>query len=159
MAEINTQKSDAYNARRNSAIDVIIYAPIVSNDEYNTSDDDSILSRYLEYTRSTRSWLDESRRIFDTLQPGYNRSIEPIILSLPSVMYDIDPLTKNFVARSSISNSSNAPVLHVSPPPAVRGNEYVPYQNINMLSLPEMKNVADASVTLQGKLNFLSKDQ
>ena len=124
----------AYDARTLAGFEVITYAPVAVKRR-----------EWTEFAQSSRGWLDESKRIFDILEPGQNRSAEPPVAELPMFVFNYG---ENGTLSPLIENTLFVPSLHISPPPF---QESKIYQNINMFSQPDYREVSFAAVSLQGK--------
>ena len=127
-------ESLAYEARLQGGFEVIMYAPVANQ-----------LSAWLDFTQETRQWLDESKEMYDNLEPGEDRSAEPPVGPLPDMVFDYDE-NGQLVPRTR--DGFFTPILHVSPPPVP---EMEIYQNINLFSKQEYRDVGDATVMLRGK--------
>jgi hypothetical protein len=124
----------AYESRIQAGFETVTYAPVTQKREL-----------WLNFTQASRGWLDESKRIYDDLEPGKNRAAEPPTGPLPNAVYDFDDdgeLTER--ERDGLM----VPSLHVSPPPLQSVDIY---QNINMFSNPQYRGVSQASAKLKGK--------
>jgi hypothetical protein len=100
--------------------------------------------KWINFTQYTRGWLDESKRIYDTLQPGQNRSMEAKTPELPEIVWAINDQDGSLVKRSGRGNF--VPTLHISPPPLNNGEIY---QNVDLFSDPNYKAVSLAAVKLK----------
>jgi hypothetical protein len=67
--------------RHEAKQEAITYAPNVQKNE---------LEQYREFANTSRGWLFHSRKIFDKLEPGQNRSSEPPANPFPSMLLCVD---------------------------------------------------------------------
>jgi hypothetical protein len=93
----------------------VTFAPIVKHDQ---------LEQYFEFSNNARGWLEESKKIYDKLQPGENRSSEPPTPPLLSSLLCVDHAegkekyySKVLAAPCSVRSETYLPLLHISPPP------------------------------------------
>lgn len=131
-------EASAYQSRIQAGFETVTYAPIISR-----------RNRWLNFTQNTRAWLDESKAIYDELEPGKNRAAEAPVGPLPDAIWDIgDGLNGKLVEREQ--DGLMVVSLHVSPPPL---ESVKVYQNINYFSNPEYEDISVACVQLKGKSN------
>jgi hypothetical protein len=90
----------------------------------------------------TRGWLDDSKRIYDLLQPGKNRSLEPLTPPLPPIILSV----QNNTLVPRIPGGTFVSSFQVSPPPLSTAQFY---QNIDLYSVADIKTVSDAAVLLK----------
>mgnify|MGYP005847545603 CR=1 FL=1 len=128
----------AASARHQASFEVVTYAPIVTAKQ---------LTRYLEFSNQTRGWIDDSKRLYDTLEPGKNRSAEAPIPPLPLQLWKP---TSDGGYEIDEGSSIMVPSLHISPPPVEQEASASPvYQNVNLWSDPDYKDVTLASLSLK----------
>jgi hypothetical protein len=82
--------------------------------------------------------------IFDTLQPGFNRSLEAKTAALPETVWAISEKDGQLVKRDIRGNF--LPTFQTSPPPT---KSFEIYQNVDLFSDPNYKSVALAAVKLK----------
>ena len=134
-------EAKAHEARIQAGFEVVVYGPVAPK-----------IEPWLEFAQASRGWLDESKVMYDALEPGQNRSDEPATPMLPDAVYDYVPSPTNASAdlKKRTQKGFFLPSLHVSPPPVLPAGVY-PYQNVNMFSNPVYKDISLASVELKGK--------
>jgi hypothetical protein len=101
---------------------------------------------WINFTQYTRGWLDQSKNLYDVLEPGHNRSMEPVAPELPDIIWSIDQQAHDGSLVERTEDGNFAPILHTSPPPLNNGRVY---QNIDIFSNPESKSVSLAAVKLR----------
>jgi hypothetical protein len=99
---------------------------------------------WLNFTQYTRDWYDESKFIYDILEPGKNRSLEAKTRALPNVVWSYSN-NHSLVERDGRGNF--VPSFHISPPPIYNVN--VIYENIDLFSDANYKNISLAAVKLK----------
>jgi hypothetical protein len=91
----------------------------------------------------SRDWIQESKYIFDQLQPGYYRSSEPLPKPLDETIW-------SFNEDGTISERKGrgifAPSFMISPPPAISNSTL---ENIDLLSNEACKSISLAAVILK----------
>jgi hypothetical protein len=88
---------NAHTAQIESGVEEWIYEPIVQNSDF---------TRRIKLTKKTKGWLDESKIVFDQLEPGLNRSMEPKRTYVPPLIFRFD--TKgNKTSRNGIVDCNN----------------------------------------------------
>jgi hypothetical protein len=107
------------------------YAPIVSDQE-----------KWINFTLTTHGWLDESKRLYDFLEPGKNRSLEPPAPQLPPIVFTLT----NGTAAPREPGGIFVPRFLVSPPPILTAK---PYANLDLYVIADLKSVSDAAVQLK----------
>ena len=112
----------------------IIYAPITINEP-----------SWLNFSQNTRDWLDESKLIYDVLQPGQNRSLEPKTPLLPDVVWSYNPEDTSILEQRT-GRGNFVPSYQISPPPVNSGDIFF---NIDLFSDPNYKSISLAAVKLQ----------
>lgn len=130
-------------------IDVLFYAPIVSN-----------FTKWVQFTNETKHWLEESKYLYDKMEPGNNRSNETPRMYLPPVVYKFDNVTGQHIVpwfgtpSDQVDDNTDTfcPRLYTSPPPYM-GDGIV--QNEDLFSNRKYKSMSDASIQLQGKVIFV----
>ena len=122
-------EAKANAARRHAGFEAVIFAPIANNE-----------AQWLEFAQTSRSWLDDSKVWYDILEPGQNRSLEPMTPLLPEMVwsYNDDGTLSERKDRGIF-----VPSLHTSPPPISNGQIY---QNVDLFSHSEFRSVTVASV-------------
>jgi hypothetical protein len=111
---------------------MITYAPIVTKE-----------SSWIEYSQANRDWLDDSKFIFDQLEPGSDRASEPKATALADVIWSIGE-DGSLAPRKG--RGIFAPSFMISPPPINNGEIY---ENIDLFSNPNYKSVTLAAVKLK----------
>jgi hypothetical protein len=124
----------AHEARKLSGSEVFMYAPIV--------EDAPAWSRFA--TQTSAQWLQESKTIFDALEPGLNRSMEHAPASVSNTIWSISDDGRLWPWKDS---GTFVPSLHTSPPPV---NDMSVQQNINLFSNENYKTAGLASIHLKG---------
>lgn len=125
----------AYESRQLAGFETVTYAPVAQK-----------IDRWLNFTQQSRGWLDESKRIYDDLEPGLERSSEPPTGPLPNVVWNFNSEIGILVPMER--NGLMVPSLHTSPPPLLSTTVY---QNVDMFSNPEYRAVSLAAVELKGE--------
>lgn len=97
---------------------------------------------WLDFAQKSRHWLDDSKVIFDKLEPGMNRSSEPATPELAMTVWGIN---EDYMHVPWNETGLFAPILHTSPPPKADGHSY---QNINLFSDPNFADVSLAAINL-----------
>jgi hypothetical protein len=111
---------------------MITYAPIATNE-----------ASWIEFSQASREWLDESKYIFDELEPGQDRSKEPKTPPFDDVVWSINE--DGSLAKRK-GRGLFAPSFMISPPPMNNGNIF---ENIDLFSHPNYKSVTLAAVKLK----------
>ena len=128
-------ESHAFESRQLAGFETITYAPIGIR-----------IDQWLDFANKSRGWLDESKDIFDELQPGQNRSLEPPTPPLEDVLWQYDE-NLNLVPRTR--NGLIVPSLHTSPPPVLTTQHY---QNVDMFSDEACRLASLAAVQLKNSV-------
>jgi hypothetical protein len=82
--------------RHEAKQEAITYAPNVQKNE---------LEQYREFANTSRGWLFHSRKIFDKLEPGQNRSMNPQQTHFHQCYYVwIMPKTRSTIVKCSFHN-------------------------------------------------------
>jgi hypothetical protein len=100
--------------------------------------------KWINFTQYTRNWLDESKFIYDVLEPGKNRSLEPKAPPLPNAVWSYSEDDRSLVKRDGRGNF--VPSFHISPPPFNSGEIS---ENIDLFSDDNYKNISLAAVKLK----------
>jgi hypothetical protein len=111
---------------------MITYSPIATNEK-----------SWLEHSQENRGWLEESKYILDQLEPGSNRSSEPVTPPFEDVIWIIGEDGK--LAKRK-DRGIFAPSFMISPPPF---NNSVIFENIDLFSNMNYKSVTLAAVKLK----------
>lgn len=117
----------AFGMRNEALFETVAFAPIVKHEE---------LEQYLVFANDTRGWVEESKKIYDELEPGKNRSSEPITPPFPKTLMCVDhreyqkDYSKVLVGPCAIQKEEYLPLLQISPPPYI--NET--FNNIDFFS-------------------------
>lgn len=124
-------EAKAYEARQQAKFLTIAYAPIATSE-----------TSWLEFSKENRDWIQESKYIYDQLEPGYNRVAEPVPPPLEDVVW-------SFTQQNTLTQRKGrgifAPSFMISPPPVISNGTY---ENIDFFSNPACKAVSVAAVTL-----------
>jgi hypothetical protein len=131
---VRTFEAKAYEARKQAGLQTIIYAPIAINEEV-----------WVNFTQNTRDWLDESKFIYDILQPGQNRSLEPMAPMLPEYVWSYSEEDPSILEQRS-GRGNFVPSYQISPPPVNSGEIFF---NIDLFSDPNYKSISLAAVKLK----------
>ncbi|MDG6999173.1 MAG: hypothetical protein JRN15_08675 [Nitrososphaerota archaeon] len=128
----------AHEARTQAGFEMIQYAPIANN-----------VQQWINFSQATRTWIDESRQIYDDLNPGENRAAEPSAALKP-----LPPYVYEYTSDGSFTTIDHGfrlfvPSLQTSPPPLENATHY---ENVDLFSNRMFKDVCLASVSLKGKL-------
>jgi hypothetical protein len=128
----------AYGTRKDAKFETVAFAPIVQLHQ---------LDQYLTFANASRNWLEESKLIYDKLEPGKDRSKEhPTPLFPDSLMcvdhreYEKDK-SKVLLSPCSVQADEYLPLLHISPPPLM--NET--FNNIDFYTDPTYKTLTTAA--------------
>ena len=89
--------------------------------------------------------MDESKFIYDILQPGQNRSLEPKSQVLPDNVWSYNPKDKSILEQRS-GRGNFVPSYQISPPPVSSGEILF---NIDLFSDPNYKSISLAAVKLK----------
>jgi hypothetical protein len=129
---VKSFEAKAYEARHEAHFLTITYAPIVTSE-----------SAWLEFSKTSRGWLEDSKYAYDQLEPGYNRASEPLPTPLKDIIWSVNE-DNVLVQRKGRGNF--VPSFMISPPPVVSN---ATFENIDLFSIKSFKSVALASVTLK----------
>jgi hypothetical protein len=129
-------ETHAYEARKQAWFEIVEYAPVA----YSAQD-------WVAFSLQNVGWLDESKRIYDELEPGLNRSQESPTLAGPSVVLRMNRVTDQF--EPWMGSGTFYPKFHTSPPPPA--DKPIAFQNLDLFSIPEYKAVSLAAVAVKGK--------
>ena len=131
----------AHVTRLKANTEGLLYAPIIRNDFHN----------WIQFTNQTKNWLEESKRTFDRLEPGLNRSLEQQRQYIPPTIYQFDNNGNRLPwygdDDDGYESSFNAR-LYTSPPPYMGDGIF---QNENLESHYEFRSISGAATTLKGK--------
>jgi hypothetical protein len=125
----------AHAARAQASFDVVTYAPVVFGTQ---------MDQYLTFANATRGWYDQSRVMYDELEPGMNRSAEPLASALPTELWTEDGNGTRLIDEGVVPIA--IPSLHISPPPPLTDKVR---QNIDLWRDVRYKTVTLASLTLK----------
>ena len=131
----------AYQARTQAGLEMIQYAPIAND-----------VQQWINFTETTRTWIDESKQIYDDLNPGANRAAEPSTALKP-----LPPYVYQYASNGNFTTLNEGfqlfvPSLQTSPPPLENASYY---ENVDLFSDPLYKAVSLASVKLKGKSTMM----
>lgn len=132
----------SHAARISSGIEWFKYAPIAFN-----------FREWITFANATKGWLDDSKLIYDQLNPGSNRSADPPRTYLPPVVYRFD---ENGFRVPWFGDETNAtpfcPRLYTSPPP-YQGDGIV--QNEDLYTKELYKAVSSGATESKGAFLFV----
>jgi len=134
----------AYEARTQAGLEMIQYAPIANN-----------VQQWINFSQTTRTWIDESKQIYDDLNRGENRAAEPSAALKP-----LPPYVYQYTSDGSFATIDHGfrlfvPSLQTSPPPLENATHY---ENVDLFSNRLFKDLCLASVSLKGKPMLLFPD-
>jgi hypothetical protein len=115
-------------------LQTIIYAPIAINEQ-----------EWVNFSQYSSDWLDESKFIYDILQPGQNRTLEPKAPVLPDYVWSYNQDDKSILEQRS-GRGNFVPSYQISPPPVNSGEIFF---NIDLFSDPNYKSISLAAVKLK----------
>jgi hypothetical protein len=128
----------AHGVRSEALFETVSFAPLV---QYND------LDNYFQFVNASRGWLDESKAMYDKLEPGKNRSMEPLTPPISPTMncvtrtVDKEHYSQVMTSPCFIDSESYLPLLQISPPPFPNQT----YQNIDYLTDPTFKTISKAA--------------
>jgi hypothetical protein len=135
---IPNYEAKAYELREQALFGTVAFAPIVRHDE---------LDQYLDFANQTRDWLDQSKQIYDGVEPGFNRSSEPPTPPIPKSLLCVDHQEEKKDYSEVLKKPCSAqaewylPLHHISPPPLPNAK----FQNLDFLSDPTYKRITEAA--------------
>jgi hypothetical protein len=129
---VKSFEAKAYEARQQAKFEIIAYAPIATSE-----------TSWLNFSKENRDWIQESKYIYDQLEPGYNRAAEPLPIPLEDVVWSF---TEQNTLIQRKGRGIFAPSFMISPPPVMSNGTY---ENIDLFSNPACKAVSVAAVTLK----------
>jgi hypothetical protein len=139
---LNGFEAYAYDARKKGRFSEIMYTPLVYNE-----------SKWLEFSAKSSGWYNQSKQIYDALEPGKNRSIEEKSFHDYKVLHEVNELgivvTANDTDNISSQGRMICPTLYTSPPPSMNA---ITFQNVDLSSMNSFKSLILASLSLNGKL-------
>jgi len=132
----------AFEARTKAGFEMVSYAPVARN-----------LDEWIAFSTENTGWFQESKEIFDQLEPGQNRSLEAPVTSMPSAVYR---LGEDGIGDPWANNRLFCPSMHTSPPPSESASIIM---NVDFFSSPEFLAVSLASEQLKDAVfsSFKSK--
>ena len=122
----------AYEARIKGGFEMITYAPVATN-----------LQEWINFSTSHIDWYQESKEMFDQLEPGLNRTEETPLQSIPPVVYR---LNNDGLGKAWEDNRLFCPSVHTSPPPLASAKAIM---NVDFFSHPEILAVSLAAEKLK----------
>ena len=114
------------------------------------------IPQWLNFSVSNQNWIEESKEIYDMLEPGEDRSFEGERATIEKQLWGFDT-NGNIIpygTQSTTTNNASAvvtPIFHTSPPPKP---DKVEFQNINVFSDPTYESASLAAVELMGKFYY-----
>jgi hypothetical protein len=131
----------SHAARLSSDVELFVYAPVAYN-----------FSEWISFANATKNWFDDSKFIYDMLNPGSNRSADLPRGYLPPVVYRFDENGfKTPWYGEDTTVSPFCPRLYTSPPPYL-GDGIV--QNEDLYTNELYKTVSSHAAEIKGAYLF-----
>lgn len=136
--EVPSYEVLGHGIRNQALFETVAFAPLVKHQDRE---------QYLQFANQTRGWLDESKKIYDKLKAGANRSSEPPTPPYPQtfmcVSHEEEKEDYSKVVLTPCLNDEDLylPLLQISPPPFPNQT----YHNIDYFTNPTYKSLAAAA--------------